>query len=199
MTQSSMLTRLKSETRPHAAEADADRLQLLGDVSSERYAGFLSRIWGFEAPIEAALARTIGIAELVDLRSRHHIRSLRADLAALGITSPSSLPCCRTIPMFQIAEALGWMYAVEHNALLNGQLRRHLEKRLPRQLASAGSYLSEGERSVKQRLGELGRALDLIATKDEIATRVFDAARAAFQHQRQWFRAAAIPAARRTA
>ncbi|MBA3453501.1 MAG: hypothetical protein H0T42_10450 [Deltaproteobacteria bacterium] len=193
MTQSPMLVRLNRETQSHQAAADQDRMQLLGAVSPDQYATFLGRIWGFEAPVEAMLVRTAAIAELVDVRARAHIRMLRADLAALGVTSPSSLPSCRTIPSFQIADALGWIFAIEHNAQMNGQLRRHLAKRIPRQLSSAGSYLSEGERSVGPRMLELGRALDLVARKGEIANRVVDAARAAFQHQNQWFRAVAMP------
>lgn len=192
-----MLLRLQRETHIHEGAADEDRLQLLAAVSPERYAAFLCRIWGFEAPLEAVFARTSGLADVVDLRGRTQIKLLRADLAALGVTSPSTLPCCRTIPNLHLADALGWMYAIEHNALLHGQLRRHLEKRLPKQLASAGSYLAGGERTVTSRRVELGLALDKTAITSDIAKQIGEAARVAFQHQRQWFRAVASPVERR--
>lgn len=196
MLPSSLVLRLSRETQTHQARADEDRLQLLAAVSPDRYASFLCRIWGFEAPVEAAFAKAPGLGDIVDLRGRTHIRLLRADLAALGIRSPSSLPACRTIPVLQAAEALGWMYVVLHNAHLHGQLRRHLAKRLPTQLTSAGAYLAGDERTIASRRAELGLALQRVATTADIGNRVVEAARGAFQQQRQWFRPTATPVRR---
>ena len=182
-----MLARLNRETKQHHAAADADRLQLLSSATSVSYVRCLSRIWGFEAPIEGVLARTHGLGDVVDLRRRTHIRRLRADLAVLGMKSPSWLPYCRTVPAFQLAEALGWMYVVEYSTMLHGELRRHLGKRIPTQLASAGTYLAVGERSVAVRLGELGVALDGLASDAETAARIVESANIAFGRQRQWF------------
>lgn len=187
MTPSSMLLRLQRETQTFQDGADEDRLQLLAVATPERYASFLSRIWGFEAPLEAAFAKAPGLVAIIDLRGRTQMRLLRQDLAALGMRTPSSLPACRTIPCLQAMEALGWLYAVEHNALLHRQLRRHLQKRLPTQLAVACSYLAGGERSMTSRREELGLALDRTATTGDVA-RIIDGARVAFQRQRQWFR-----------
>ena len=165
-------------------------------ATPETYARCLCRIWGFEASVEAALARTYGLGELVDLRGRTHIRRLRADLAALGVTSPSALPSFRTVPVLQIADALGWMYVVEHNAQVYGEraLRRQLDKRIPHQLASAGSYLFGGP-LIATRMNELGAAFDELADKPEQATRIGDAARLACSRQKQWFAPATARAA----
>ncbi len=191
---SRMLARLNRETHPHHAIADSDRLQLLSTATPETYARCLGRIWGFEAPVEAALARTHGLGDLIDLRGRTHIRRLRADLAALGVTSPSALPCSRTVPVLQIPDALGWIYVIEHNAQLHGELRRYLEKRLPRQLATAGTYLSAEDRPIGARLSELGTAFDEVARDPEHAARIVSAAGLAFARQRQWFAQATSPA-----
>ena len=184
-----MLARLKRETQQHSTGSDADRMQpFTGPARAETYTSHLCRIWGFEAPVEATFARTAGLADVIDLRGRGHMKLLRADLLALGISSPSELPYCRAIPTFaSVAEALGWMYVVEHNALFNGQLRRHLEKLLPKQLASAGSYLSNGERAIGSRLSELGLAFDRFACTPDLAKQIVEAANLGFRRQRLWF------------
>src|SRR5438105_10937949 len=132
-----MLARLKRETELHHSAADADRSwPLTPALTTPGYRDYLTRVFGFEAPLEAAFATLRGLGGLIDLRSRTSIRALRADLAALGIPDPIAIPLCRSIPAFRIpAEALGWMYVVERNALLHGTIRRHLDRRLPHQLA----------------------------------------------------------------
>ena len=190
-----MLSRLNRETQSLHQTANADRVQPIPDQDS--YVRYLERIWGFEAPVEAALARTPGLREVIDLRGRTQIKLLRADLASLGMRMPSSLPCCRNIPVLAIADALGWMYAVEHNALHHGQVRKQLEKRIPYVVASAGSYLTGGERSAAVRLSELGIALDALARDSTLVDRIVQAAKLAFTFQRQWFRQLAPSSERR--
>lgn len=197
MPTSSLLLRVQRETRSYEGNADEDRLQLLAAGSPERYGRFLARIWGFEAPLEAAFAKTPGLAALVDLRGRTQIRLLRADLAALGMTSPSTLPACRSLPELQVPEALGWMYTVEHNAMLHAQLRRHLEARSPKLFGAASSYLAGGERAVGSRRAELTLALGSCSTTADVMRRVVEGARAAFQQQRQWYRDATASLERR--
>lgn len=180
-----MLSRLKRETQSLHHAANADRLQPIADVVG--YARYLERIWGFEAPVEAAFARTTGLGEVVDLRGRTQIKLLRADLAAVGMRMPSSLPCCRNIPALSIADALGWMYAVEHNALHHAALKKQLAKRMPSMIATASSYLSGGERSAAARQAELGIALDAFARDSPLVERIVEAAKLAFSFQRQWY------------
>jgi heme oxygenase len=180
-----MLSRLKRETQSLHHAANADRLQPIRD--QDGYVRYLERIWGFEAPVEAAFARTSGLREVIDLRGRTQIKLLRSDLSSLGMRMPSSLPCCRNIPALSIAEALGWMYAVEHDALHHGQVKTQLEKRIPHVIASANSYLAGGERSAAARLSKLGIALDGVARDSTLVARIIDGAKRAFTFQRQWF------------
>jgi len=180
-----MLSRLKRETQSFQHAANADRLQSIRDQDS--YLRYLERIWGFEAPVEAAFARTPGLREVIDLRGRDHIKRLRADLASLGMRMPSSLPCCRNIPVLSIADALGWMYAIEVNALHHGRLKDQLEARIPCVIASASSYLTGGEHSAAARLAELGLAVDDLARDSPLVDRIVAGARLAFTFQRQWF------------
>lgn len=190
-----MLSRLKRETQSLHHAANADRLQPIPDATS--YARFLERIWGFEAPVEAAFARTPGLGEIVDLRGRAQIKLLRADLAAVGMRMPSSLPCCRNIPALSIAEALGWMYGVDYNAVHHAQVKRQLEKRMPHVMLSASSYLSGGERGALPRQLELGIALDEFARDAVLVDRIVEGAKTAFKFQRQWYAQAAPSSERR--
>jgi heme oxygenase len=187
-----MLTRLKRNAQSEHVAANIDRLSLLHvEPSSSSYRDFLVKIYGFEAPVEAALVTTPGIEAVLDLQARSHMRMLRSDLADLGVSNPADLPICRSVPRFAtLAEALGWTYVVEHNALLHGQVRRHIEKRIG---ALRDSYLLAGERNGSPRMQELGMVLDRFAREPETARQVVEAVKAAFRRQRQWFSQAANP------
>jgi heme oxygenase len=184
---------LEQQTRRQHAVSDSDRLTLMTSVvTPERYRTFLSRVFGFEAAVETALSMTPGLDEVVDLRSRVHLKLLKSDLAALGVSGTLQLPRCRNVlPFHGCAEALGWMYVVERNFLVHGILRRHLEKRLPAPLAMAGSYLVGNERAVGMRMRELGAVLDAVALTPWAADEVVVAAHTAFRCQHSWFAEAA--------
>src|SRR5690242_1345037 len=69
------LTRIDDETRARHSEADAHRLSLTSEPpSAATYRQFLLRLYGFEAPVEAALQATPGIADVFDVRARFHTR-----------------------------------------------------------------------------------------------------------------------------
>lgn len=190
-----MLSRLNRETQPHHGVADNDRLAMLGNSADrERYASFLTRVYGFEAPVEAALLLTDGLDPWLDLRDRAHLKLLRADLQALGISDPNQLPRCSTVfPFRHPAEALGWVYAIERNTLLHGVIERHLRSRMPDVLKSAGSYLAGQQRSNGLRLRDLGAAMDRMARQAGCADRIVHGARAAFRAQHGWYEVAVRP------
>ncbi len=177
---------LKRATRDQDGAADADRMSLLASpVTRASYVTFLQRIYGFEAPVESAFAMTTDLGDAVDLRSRTHVRLLRSDLAALGIDT-AELGVCRALASFVTpCEALGWMYVVDRNAQLHGNIHRHLARSLPQ--LSATSYLAGGGVAAAARLGDLGKALDGIAQNADMADQIVAAATTAFVQQRQWF------------
>ena len=181
-----MLARLKRETQAVRASADEGRLEPLRTTPTVAgYVNYLSLIYGFEAPIEAALAATRDLGQVVDLRP--HVRLLKSDLMALGIVDPARLPATQVPRLATATEALGWMYVLEQNGLLHGQLHRHFARGLPSQLGMAGCYLAGVDRIAGTRLDDLGVILDAHATKPEIATKLVDAACTAFRRQRLWF------------
>jgi heme oxygenase len=187
--QSQVLARLEHATRPRHGVADQPRLALVTpSVTVDAYRGFLMRIYGFEAPVESAIAMTPGLDALLDLRTRTSMRLLRSDLLAIGVADPAQLPRCTSVfPFNSAANALGWVYVVERNAMLHGILLRHFEQRLPGPLRKAGAYLAGNERAVGSRMRELGHALDGVARTHEVVDRIVVAAQAAFRCQQHWF------------
>jgi heme oxygenase len=194
-----MLARLIRATREQAAAADTARTSLGLPTNRAEYIGWLSRIYGFEVPIESAFAMTDGIFETVDLRSRRRSRLLKSDLRVLGVANPGKLRALRSPPRFRsTCEALGWMYVVDRSALLHGVLQRHVAQ-LPSELAKATSYLTNGGRGVGPRLVELGIALDDAVQTPEQVDQVIEAARLAFTEEQRWFDDGSVESAPRVA
>src|SRR5262249_18784732 len=131
-----MIERLNDETRIHHTEADGDfDLLFRDDAASTHYQYFLMRVYGFEAPLEAALSMTPNLGLMLDLRERQKTSFLAQDLLALGLRPQelAELPLCLAMPQFRAAaEALGWMYVIERSTLAHSVIRRHLLTKLPR-------------------------------------------------------------------
>src|SRR6185503_16636101 len=113
---SAMLARLDMETLEQHAGVDGHWLDLMSSaVTREQYKSLLMRIYGFEAPIESALAYTPHLV-VADRRERTRSGLVVQDLLALGIT-PSNitrLPQCAAVASFaDPGEALGWKYVIE--------------------------------------------------------------------------------------
>lgn len=182
-----MLARLDQETRDQHAEVDVYWLDLMASgVTREQYRSLLVRLYGFEAPLESALAYTPHLV-VADRRERTLSGLLAQDLLALGL-SPSKiarLPQCSLAPFRDPAEALGWMYVVERATLLHDAVRRYLEGRLP--ATAAFGYLSAYEGVAGSRWHELGRVIDEVARLPTAPEHILSATRRAFACQREWF------------
>jgi heme oxygenase len=161
------------------------------DLHGPHYLIFLIRSYGFEGPLESAAALTPGLPELLELRSRVKAGHLANDLLALGLRPAdiAELDLCRAIPaaFADVAHAMGWLYVVERSTLAFSVIRRHLETRLPRELARASSYLSCYDGGVGRRWHEFGAALDELAATSEIADGMIAAAIEATCRHRDWF------------
>ncbi len=185
-----MVERLTEETRGHHREADADLDALFGtDVTSTQYLVFLMRVYGFEAPLDSAIAMTPKLEIEVEVRARSRAGFLAQDLMAIGVrpADVTALPLCLAIPQFRgVAEAMGWLYVVERNTLAHNMIRRHLATRLPREMEVASAYLSSYHGVVGKRWRELGQALDRVAVVPAVADRIVAAASDAFRCRRNW-------------
>lgn len=185
-----MVDRLTEETRVHHAEADSDMDALFGkDVTAGQYLVYLMRVYGFEAPLDAAIAMTPKLELLLDLRARSRAGFLAQDMMALGVrpAEVTALPLCLAIPQFRsVAEAMGWLYVVERTTLSHNVIRRHLTTRFPIEMRTASAYLSSYDGIVGKRWHELGAALDLVAHHPAVAERIVAAANDAFRCRRTW-------------
>jgi heme oxygenase (biliverdin-IX-beta and delta-forming) len=196
---SRMLTRLNLETRALHPDADVVWVDLLtGDVSVDDYVEALKVAYGFEGPVESAVALTRGVNAIVPLRQRARSGYIVQDLLGLGF-SPSRIArlpqCCQIVPFRDVPEALGWLYVVERATLLHDMARRHLRVCLPS--LGAFAYLSAYDGVAGLRWQELGHALDELAgDDDDVQDQVIAASRDAFATQRTWLAADAPSVAR---
>lgn len=194
---SRVLLRLERETRPLHPEADFPWLELMAvDVSRVRYIDQLIAAYGFEGPVEAALALTPKLGDVIDVRPRARSGYIVEDLLALGLTPAkiARLPQCRVAPFRDPGEALGWLYVIERTTLLHDSLRTHLGARLPS--IGAQSYLSTYQGLASLRWQDLGRTLDDYAITPAAAAHVVAASRAAFIALRSWYASAPAHVAR---
>ncbi len=185
-----MIERLHAATRPNHADADTDfDLLFREETSHSDYLLYLTRQYGFEAPLEAAFATTPNLDLLLDLPERRKANLLAHDLISLGVhpSAISQVPQCTRVPQFKgAAEALGWMYVVERATLAHSVIRRHLLMRLPKPMRDASMYLQAYAGMVGTRWRELGTVLDEVARHPAIAERIVEAANEGFRAQRRW-------------
>lgn len=185
-----ILVRLNLETRSVHAAADRTWLRLIaGDRTATEpdYARALVRVYGFDAPLEAALAYTPHFETLVDMVGRYRSGLIAQDLLTLGISPAqmATLPQCMIEPFGGVIEALGWLYVHERATLCHDRVRRHLIASMPT-LANATSYLSAYAGSVGVRFDDLGRLLDRYARTPELERRVVAGAHDAFRALLGW-------------
>lgn len=187
-----VLAQLDRDTRPEHADANRGWLRLVEspDITRDDYVQQLRITYGLEAPYESACAYTPGLAQMIDLRGRWRSGLIAQDLLALGWVPNqlTNVKCYSLAPFQDAAEALGWMYVVEHTTLLHRQVQEELTTRFV-DLSRACAYLTAFENVVSRRRAELGVALDRLCTSDRVFDRVLDAAKAAFGASSEWHRA----------
>ncbi len=182
------LEQLEAETRAYHRAADAGwRSLMTTDVEPHDYVGQLVRVYGFEGPLEAALAYTIHLDLLVDVHERFRAGFIAQDLLALGLKPGeiARLPQCVLAPFASPLEGLGWFYAAERTALVHDEVRRYLGVRLP-QTREACVYLTAGERHTRRSWLELGRRLDKAVRSPRAFDELVSGARAAFRTWIDW-------------
>lgn len=185
-----MIDRLSQETSGFHADADRDIDTLFRPhVTVEDYRDYLIRSYGFEAPLEAALALSSALDMMLDLRGRARAGLIAQDLIRLGLrpATVTDLPMCLTVPQFRsTAEALGWMYVIERSALAHAIIRRHLMTCLPDAMVQASAYLQSGGGLLGARWRQFGEALDRVANHPAVADRIVHSALEAFRCHRRW-------------
>jgi heme oxygenase len=171
------LIQLNIATREYHAAADAPWLDLMvPTVEKHAYAVQLIKVYGFEAPLEAAFRYTPGLTALLDLRARLRSGLIVQDLMRLGLSAAGLAQLDQRFTTFSTpAEALGWMYVAERATLLHGGVRRYLAQRIA-EVATASSYLAAYEGVAGARWSDLGNALDTVAHTPAIKRQMIRAA-----------------------
>lgn len=178
------LARLGQETRAHHPAADRAWLSLaLDGATVDAYRAQLTRVYGFEAPLERAFRETPALRGVLDPTHRARSHLLARDLVGLGV-APVDLARIPTrfdpIPFLSAEEALGWMYVVERSTLVHDIVRRSVAA-----MTGACAYLSAGP--VASRWFELGRAVERVATTARAFAKIVDAAVVTLHDHCEWY------------
>lgn len=187
---SKLFVRLNVETRGYHAQADAPWHKLLVDdrrLTPLDYVQHLVQRYGFDAPLEAALAYTTHLGSFVDLHRRFRAGMIAQDLLALGL-SPATLAGLRQYmiaPFSSVADALGWLYVHQRSSLLHEAVVAKLTARLP-EVAHATTYLRANEGHIGVAWQDLGQTLDRVARTATIADCIVAAAHDAFRAALAW-------------
>jgi heme oxygenase len=192
---SAMLARLEAATREFHTAVDEHWLDLLASgVTYERYKQHLIRVYGFEAPLESALAYTPNLV-VADRMDRMRSGLIAQDLLALGVSPAkvTALPHCKVGQFADPAEALGWKYVIERPTQLHASIKRNLVAQLE-ESANACAYLSAYGNSAAARWQQLGALLDDVSTRHGAADRMTHAAHAAFACLVDWYQHDPSPA-----
>lgn len=180
----SVRARLDAATRIRHGETDAPWLALCsGAIDPRDYLYHLVAIYGFQAPLESALALTPRLGMQIDLRERARTSWVVQDLLLLGLgpAKIARLPQCGAImPFRDTIEALGWLYVGELVSRHHDELLAHVAFSLP---TAPTAYLSAPRIDPQT----LDAALERIATSDDIVERVIDAATEAITCHVEWF------------
>lgn len=195
---SKTLARLDVETHAFHAEADAPWLGLIAPgqhVGRYEVIEQLVAAYGFDAPLEAALAYTPHLAGFIDVAPRFRSGLLAQDLLVLGLT-PSAIAGLRQrmiAPFASVAEAFGWLYVHQRMTLLFETVRSALVERVP-EVAGATSALCIHAGSTRVMWDALGPPLELVARSPAVEDRVVQSAHEAFRTLIAWHRRASAPA-----
>ena len=139
-----ILRRLKMATSASHTTLE-DQLPLMNaDLSREDYCQFVSRFFGFYAPLEVQLMASPHWHQLAfDYAPRQKTPRLAQDLLALGRSDASlaATPRCMDLPACTTPEQLlGCLYVIEGATLGGRSITRHLQTRLGLTPESGGAF-----------------------------------------------------------
>ena len=181
-----VLVHLNVETCAHHGVVDAFWLAPM--TSQADYMQRLVRAYGFEAPLEAAIAYTPNLGDVLDLAPRFRAGLIAQDLMTLGLEpwQVSAIPQHMVAPFATAGEAIGWLYVHQRATLAHDAARREVLSRLPR-LAPATSYLGAYAGTAGVHWDDFGMSLDRVAATVEAPQRIVSAAQEALRAAMKWF------------
>jgi heme oxygenase len=182
-----LLARLRIETRD-AHDAIEQTLALTRDgLTLDSYRRRIEHFYGFYKPVEERLEAENQLGLWINLRERRKSTLLEADLFALNVERPGSLPLCSKLPALEsTAECFGCLYVLEGATLGGVIISRHVQETLAITPQSGGRFFSGyGDQTGERWLG-FRAALTSFDTALRQADLVVMAALATFETLRQW-------------
>lgn len=183
-----VLMTLFIETRELRAHVeDAFHGLLGGRLTLARYRDALGRIYGFEAPLEAAFAYTPGLSVILDPPRRSGL--IVRDLLALEMRPGeiANLPQCGIAPFASPAIALGWMYVYERFRLQHPIVSARLLELVP-DARGAIEYFCTDEVEAGRRWDQFASALERHPRSQAERSAIVEAALDAFGTAASWYR-----------
>lgn len=118
----------------HATGAAHDRLERRLDILNQLSAAssrrsLVERFWGLHCGAERVLAPFLSGVSGLDYGGRSRLPALASDLAALGSTTPGTLPVCPVARPQSVGGALGLLYVLEGSTLGGRVIRREMRAR----------------------------------------------------------------------
>jgi heme oxygenase len=186
-----ILARLEQETRAFHPEVEKPWLQLVAAgrrPTRDDYIALLIKTYGFESPLEAALAYTPHLSSLIEAHRRFRSGLIAQDLLKLGISPQrlTELPQRMIAPFSTVAEAMGWLYVHERATTIHDRVRRELAWRLPI-VGEASSYLGACQGIANVLWDDFARALASFAQGEDSEQRIIAAATDGFRTAATWY------------
>ncbi|MGE0546098.1 MAG: biliverdin-producing heme oxygenase [Kofleriaceae bacterium] len=182
-----ILRRLRHETLEAHREAERHVRILDHDATEQTYARYLSRMFGFHAPLEDLFACRDDLIEIgFDPLARRKQDLIRVDLARLGrAQSPVSL--CLTLPdVSGLPRALGVAYVLEGSTLGGPFILSRMRPRFEHLFGSATTFLEGYGAATGVMWRRFGGLLEHHVIDERACTIAIAAARETFATLTEW-------------
>jgi heme oxygenase len=173
-------------------------------LTPEHYRRHLEALYGFYAPLEAALARVLqGLVPELRADERWKLPLLARDLSAFGheAASLTRLPRATVLPpLAGLPEALGCCYVLEGSTLGGQLILRHLQRQFAgRSVGDFAFFRAYGEQvgPMWRAFGETVTRASAAAASEDFDARVVQGARDTFDSFEAWLRHEVVDAALR--
>ncbi|WP_224243091.1 biliverdin-producing heme oxygenase [Hyalangium gracile] len=195
MSKTTLLQRLKAETRPHHERAESAVRLMEPGLTLEHYRHHLEALYGFFAPLEASLASLLtGLMPELRVDERWKLPLLLKDLRALGhdAASLARLPRATQLPPLPgLPEALGCFYVLEGSTLGGQLILRHLQRHFAGTPAGDFAFFSAYGEAVGPMWRAFGEAVNRASeaqASESFDARVIQGARDTFDAFEHWLR-----------
>lgn len=180
------LQRLKDQTADLHLEAERHVRILDADATDATYARYLTKMFGFHAPLELAFARHAGL-EAAGFAAKQRVKRgwIEHDLAALGVSG--SPPLCTELPdLGDVTRAIGIAYVMEGSMLGGRFILAKMRGRFEHLIGRATRFLEGYRDQTGARWKQFGAIADRMLYDDAATDRAITGARDTFRCLTIW-------------